>query len=166
MSMRTQTAPRVTVVDSTTAWSTSMRAKTATMPMTATVEVASDVIQLGSVTDPAGTTGLIAPASPASGDTVRVDTGTADVDVQWQMQNAMMEWMDLADETGKTLSLTDGQAGRMVRAKVTYMGDDENPDHVTWVEYSALANVAATVNCGEQRARANSGDSGDSCQPE
>ena len=106
------------------------------------VEVASDVIQLGSVTDPAGTTGLIAPASPASGDTVRVDTGTADVDVQWQMQNAMMEWMDLADETGKTLSLTDGQAGRMVRAKVTYMGDDENPDHVTWVEYSALANVA------------------------
>ena len=110
------------------------------------VETYSDVIQLGSVaTDPTGgdPTGLIAPAAPASGETVRVDTGTDTVEVQWQMQNAMEVWMDIADETGLELSLTDDQAGRMVRAKVTYMGDDDNTDHVTWVEYSAVANVAA-----------------------
>ena len=109
------------------------------------VETYSDVIQLGSVaTDPTpAATGLIAPAAPASGETVRVDTGTATVEVQWQMENAMMEWMDLAGETGKELSLTDAQAGMSVRAKVTYMGDDDNTDHVTWVEYSEEADVAA-----------------------
>ena len=109
------------------------------------VEEASDVIQLGSVaTDPtAAATGLIAPTAPASGETVRVDTGTDTVEVQWQVETMPEVWMDLAGETGKELSLTDDQAGMSVRAKVTYMGDDDNPDHVTWVEYSAEADVAA-----------------------
>ena len=109
------------------------------------VEAFSDVIQLGSVTtDPtSGATDLIAPTAPASGETVRVDTGTADVDVQWQVETMTDVWMDLDGETGKELSLTDDQAGMSVRAKVTYMGDDDNPDHVTWVEYSEEAAVAA-----------------------
>lgn len=93
------------------------------------VEVASDMIKLGDVTtDPtSGATGLIGPAAPASGETLRVDSGTDTVEVQWEMQNAMGVWMDLADETGLELSLADDHAGRMVRANVTYKGDEDGP---------------------------------------
>ena len=80
----------------------------------------------------------------SSGETIRVDTDTADVEVQWQVQQGGDgPWMPIAGQTGKSLTLTDDHAGDSVRAKVTYMGDDDNPSHVTWVEYSVEATVAA-----------------------
>ena len=111
----------------------------------------SDVIQLGSVaTDPADIT-LLGPTAPASGDTVRVNNLTATVTVQWQMgmdedESGTIdadEWMDLAGETGHSLTLTDDHAGNSVRALLTHKGDEDNPSHVTWVDYSAVAAVAA-----------------------
>ena len=118
------------------------------------VEVASDVIQLGSVeTDPTtGATPMVGATTTAvSGETIRVDTGTNDVEVQWQMGSDVDtsgtieedEWNDIDGETGLSLSLGDAQAGMSVRALVTYMGDEDNPDHVTWVEYSSVVTVAA-----------------------
>ena len=114
----------------------------------------SEVIQLGSVaTDPADIT-LIVPAAPttlASGDTVRVNNLTANVEVQWQAgmdtdtsgNIEADEWMDLAGETGLELTLTDDHAGHSVRALLTHKGDEDNPSYVTWVDYSAVAAVDA-----------------------
>ena len=111
----------------------------------------SDVIQLGDVsTDPDDIT-LQTPTAPASGDTVRVNNLTANVEVQWQVGEdedestaiEADEWMDLEGETGLTLTLTDDHAGKSVRAMLTHKGDRENPSHVTWVDYSAVATVAA-----------------------
>jgi len=112
----------------------------------------SDVIRLGDVsTDPADI-GLIAPTTPASGDTLRVNNLEATVDVQWQAgmdtdESGTIEadeWMDLAGETGMTLTLTDDHAGYSVRALLTHKGDEDNPSHVTWVDYTTpVATVAA-----------------------
>ena len=135
----------------------------------------SDVIQLGDVsTDPADI-GLLGPAAPASGDTVRVDKQTANVAVQWQagMDTDTSgtidadEWEDLDGETGLELTLTDDHAGKSVRALLTHMGDEDNPSHVTWVDYSAEDAVAAlptspnntpTRNQAEYEIRVNLGD--------
>lgn len=126
------------------------------------MEVASDVIQLGSNPAPGSTDDALvnppditlqvppSPAVPASGDTIRVNSGTANVEVQWQMGEDTDasgavdadEWMDLAGETGQTLTLTDDHAGNSVRALLTHKGDTENPSHVTWVDYSAITTVA------------------------
>ena len=51
--------------------------------------------------------------------------------------------MDLDGETGLELTLTDDHAGHSVRALLTHKGDEDNPDYVTWVDYSATATVAA-----------------------
>ena len=123
------------------------------------VEVASDVIQLGSVTTDPGDIGVIGPASPGAGDTIRVNSGTANVDVQWQMGEDTDtsgaidadEWMDLDGETGLELSLTSDHAGKSVRAMLTFKGDEDNPSHVTWVDYTTpvtavTAPPAATNN--------------------
>ena len=110
-----------------------------------------DPIQLGSVaTDPADIT-LITPTTIESGATLRVNNLTANVTVQWQIgvdedESGTVdpdEWSDLDDEVGKTLTLTDDHAGNSVRAKLTHMSDEDNPSHVTWIDYSAVAAVAA-----------------------
>ena len=111
----------------------------------------SDVVRLGDVsTDPADIT-LQGPATPASGDTLRVNRLEATVEVQWQagMDTDTSgtidadEWMDLAGETGLTLTLTDDHAGKSVRAMLTHKGDEDNASYVTWIDYSAVAAVAA-----------------------
>ena len=124
------------------------------------VEEPGDMIQLGSIAaDPTtGATGMVGGTTAASsGDAIRVDTGTNTVEVQWQMgtgdpgadnvlQEAEVEkWTDIAGETDeRSLTLTDAQAGNLVRAKVTYkeLNDDDDPSHVNWVEYSTVVTVA------------------------
>ena len=124
------------------------------------MEEFSPVIQLGNnptsdtddnLVDPADIT-LIAPTAPASGDTVRVNNLEANVEVQWQVGEDgpdtgatidANEWKDLDGETGLRLRLTDDHAGKSVRAKLTHKGDEDNPSHVTWVDYSAVAAVTA-----------------------
>ena len=121
-------------------------------------EVASNVIQLGNnpvsntndaLVEPADIA-LIVPSPVASGGTVRVNNLTATVEVQWQVGEDgpdantdidANEWTDLDGETGLTLRLTDDHAGKSVRAKLTHKGDEDNPSHVTWVDYSAVAAV-------------------------
>ena len=108
----------------------------------------SEVIRLGSVTSDPDDINLIGPSNPGSGDTLRVNNLTATVEVQWQVgedgkdENETIdahEWTDLAGQTGLTLKLTDDHAGKSVRAKLTYKGDEDNPSYVTWVDYSTPA---------------------------
>ena len=82
---------------------------------------------------------------------MRVNNLEANVEVQWQVGEDTDasgsvdadEWMDLDGQTGLTLTLTSDHAGKMVRARLTHKGDEDNPSHVTWVDYSASATVTA-----------------------
>ena len=95
--------------------------------------------------------GLLPAAGYASGVTVRVNNLDANVEVQWQVgededEDGTIqpdEWKDLDGETALSLTLTDDHAGNSVRARLTHKADEDNPNHVTWVDYSAVAAVTA-----------------------
>ena len=106
---------------------------------------------------------------------MRVNSGTVNVEVQWQMRTdtddddsgsiEADEWMDLAGETGLELTLTDDHAGHSVRAKLTHKGDEDNPSYVTWVDYTTpVADGCGPADGAEQHANPNSGDLRSSCQ--
>ena len=116
----------------------------------------SDKIQLGSLADPDGTateTNIISAANPAVGETIRVDTGGDDAEVQWQVRaNANMPWRDM-DATGLELEIGGAQGGMMLRAKVTYTADDDatttdvdEEGWPVWVEYTETVTVCRRHN--------------------
>ena len=117
------------------------------------MEAASDVIKLGDVTTDPDNISLITATPVASGGTARVNSGTVNVEVQWQVGEdtdasgtiEFDEWMDLEDETGLTLTLTDDHAGKSVRARLTHKSDEDNPSYVTWVDYTDPATGTAVA---------------------
>jgi len=115
-------------------------------------------IQLGQLADPtAGATtdiigGVPTDDEPSSGDTLRVNTGGEDAEVQWQVSNTMGGYDDIDGATDLTLTVTDAHAGRMLRAKVTYMTQDDDTDTTvdesefpTWVEYTEVLTVMGDI---------------------
>ena len=122
---------------------------------------ASDPIQLGDVTTdptPGEMTDIISGATPAVGETIRVNTGGEDAEVQWQVRDSgTRPWMDIEEADELTLEVTNDQAGKMLRAKVTYMTNDDDPDtdadestYPSWVEYTEVLTVSGDVD--QQRA--------------
>ena len=124
------------------------------------MQESSPVIQLGTnratgseddaLADP-DNIGLLPAEGYASGVTVRVNNLDANVEAQWQVGEDVDEsgtieadeWKDLDGETALSLTLTDDHAGNSVRARLTHKADEDNPSHVTWVDYSAVAPVTA-----------------------
>ena len=114
-----------------------------------------DVGQLGALADPTdgATTDIIGgvPSTdePDVGETLRINTDGNDADVQWQYRDsATKPWMDISGATSLTLRVTSDYAGKMLRAKVTYTGDDlpatrdVNEDGwPVWVEYTEVLTV-------------------------
>ena len=117
---------------------------------------ASDPIQLGDVTaDPtSGATDIISGATPAVGETIRVNTGGEDAEVQWQVRDSETRpWMDIEEADELTLEVSNAQAGKMLRAKVTYMTNDDDPDtdadestYPSWVEYTEVVTVSGDID--------------------
>ena len=121
--------------------------------------VTSHAIQLGDVETPDGDTEAtdIIGGSPSDradiGDTLRINTGGEDAEVQWQLSNTMGGYDDIDGATSLTLTVTNDQAGRMLRAKVTYMTNDDDPDtddadestYPSWVEYTELVPVSGEI---------------------
>ena len=114
-----------------------------------------DVGRLGTLADPtAGATTDIIGGVPDSdepdvGETLRIATDGNDADVQWQYrESATKPWMDIDGATSLTLRVTSDYTGKMLRAKVTYTGDDNsattdvNEDGwPVWVEYTEVLTV-------------------------
>ncbi len=124
----------------------------------------SGTIRLGDMTDPYpgdDDTDVLGPDSPTEGDTLRVkllDWREAIAEVQWQVSDGKGGYVDIAGETGHTLTLTRAIVGAhvgqvKVRAKVTYRGQSDDSStgvdeslFVTWLEYSEEVDlVAGTV---------------------
>ncbi len=121
----------------------------------------SGTIRLGDMTDPYpgdDDTDVLGPASPTEGDTLRVkllDWREAIAEVQWQVSDGKGGYVDIAGETGHTLTLTRAIVGAhvgqvKVRAKVTYRGQSDDSStgvdeslFVTWLEYSAEIDLVA-----------------------
>ena len=117
------------------------------------VEVESEVVdQLGNVTastgngDPTeGNNATLGNATAVDG-TIRADTEGNPADVQWQMwvdanRNGTVqdnEWVDIAGETGVSLTITNEYVGSQLRAKVTYKHEDNSAteaDESTWIRW-------------------------------
>ncbi len=119
----------------------------------------SEVIQLGDVADPIGgaTTNILggdAGTDVNTGVTVRIDNQGNDVEVQWQMLSSRpgSTWTDIEGATGVELDVTSAHAGNDLRAKVTYMTQDDDPDTTvdesefpTWVEYTEVLGVSGAT---------------------
>ncbi len=123
----------------------------------------SGTIRLGDMTDPYpgdDDTDVLGPASPTEGDILRVkllDWREAIAEVQWQVSDGRGGYVDIAGETGHTLTLTKAIVGAhvgqvKVRAKVTYRGQSDDSStgvdeslFVTWLEYSAEIDLIAST---------------------
>ncbi len=121
----------------------------------------SGTIRLGDMTDPYpgdDDTDVLGPDSPTEGDTLRVkllDWREAIAEVQWQVSDGRGGYVDIAGETGHTLTLTRAIVGAhvgqvKVRAKVTYRGQSDDSStgvdeslFVTWLEYSEEVDLVA-----------------------
>ena len=110
---------------------------------------------MGDVDDPDGNrtdTDIISGATPAVGETIRINTGGDDAEVQWQVSNTMGGYDDIDGATDLELTVTNDHAGKMLRAKVTYTADD-NPATTDvdeegwpiWVEYTEVLTVSGDV---------------------
>ena len=132
----------------------------------------SEVIQLGDVARPTGltdagggTTNIISAATPAAGETIRIDNEGNDVEVQWQMLSSRpgSMWTDIDGATDLELDVTSAHAGNMLRAKVTYTADDDatttdvdEEGWVEWVEYTEVLTVSgATTDTDPAQVQAN-----------
>ena len=128
----------------------------------------SEVIQLGTVTDPddnATVTNILSAATPSAGETIRIDNQGNDVEVQWQMLSSRpgSQWTDIEGATGVELDVADAHAGNMLRAKVTYTADDDatttdvdEEGWPVWVEYTQILTVSgATGNTNPAATQAN-----------
>ena len=116
----------------------------------------SSSIQLGDLDDPNTntTTGIISGEMPAVGETIRVNTLGETADVQWQERvNADgTPWMDIEGADELTLKVTGDQAGKVLRAKVTYKTQEDDTEteadestYPTWVEYTVELIVSGDV---------------------
>ena len=117
-----------------------------------------DVGRLGDLTGGDPTTGAVtdiiggAPDTddPDVGETLRIATEGNDADVQWQIRdNATSAWTDISGATSLRLRVTSDHTGKMLRAKVTYTGDDDtattdvNEDGwPVWIEYTEVLTVS------------------------
>ena len=113
------------------------------------VEETSEVVQLGTLSDPDGMTDIISADNPAVGETIRVNTNGADANVQWQVRdNDTMPWTDIDGADDFELEVTSARSAKMLRAKVTYTAED-NPATTDvdeggwpiWVEYTEVVTV-------------------------
>ena len=90
---------------------------------------------------------------PGVGDTLRINTGGETAEVQWQVRDsATRPWVDVEEGDELTLKVTNDHAGKMLRAKVTYMtqeDDDETTvdesEFPTWVEYTEVLTVSGDI---------------------
>ena len=139
------------------------------------VEVESEVVdQLGNVTvstgngDPTAGNATLGNATAVDG-TIRADTEGNPADVQWQMwvdanRNGTVqdnEWVDIAGETGVSLTITNEYVGSQLRAKVTYKHEDNSAteaDESTWIRWvettAPLAGPADPANVLPTRTQA------------
>ena len=116
-----------------------------------------DVGRLGDLTGGDPTTGAVTDIiggasddSPDVGETLRIATEGNDADVQWQIRdNATSAWTDISGATSLRLRVTSDHTGKMLRAKVTYTGDDDtatadvNEDGwPIWIEYTEVLTVS------------------------
>ena len=115
----------------------------------------SPAIQLGDVTeDPTEElTPIIGGETPAVGEVIRVNTGGDDAEVQWQVSNTMGGYDDIEGATSLTLTVTSDQAGKMLRAKVTYTAEDDatttdvdEEGWPIWVEYTEVRTVSGDID--------------------
>ena len=120
-------------------------------------EETSSSIQLGDLEDPSEegtTTGIISGEMPAVGETIRVNTLGETADVQWQarVNEVGTPWMPIEGADEFTLKVTGDQAGKLLRAKVTYRTQEDDTDteadestYPTWVEYTEELTVSGDV---------------------
>ena len=118
-----------------------------------------DIGQLGNLADDdpfsgsGATTDIIGGSdtdNPDVGETLRINTGGNDADVQWQYRDsATMPWKDISGATSLTLRVTSDLTGKMLRAKVTYKTDDntatpnvDESEWADWIEYTEVLTVA------------------------
>ena len=127
----------------------------------------SEVLQLGDVADPitGTTTDIISAATPAAGETIRINSQGNDAEIQWQMLSSRpgSQWMDIEGATGLELDVTSAHAGNMLRAKITFTADDnpattetDEEGWVVWVEYTEVLTVSgATTDTDPSNTQAN-----------
>ena len=118
-----------------------------------------DVGRLGELDDPdtlVTVTNIIGgtpTVGPDVGETLRIDTDGHDAEVQWEYRDPMATapvWKPISGATSLELRVTSAHTGKMLRAKVTYTGDDipattgVNEDGwPVWVEYTEVLTVSA-----------------------
>ena len=121
-----------------------------------------DIGQLGNLADDdpfsgSGATTDIIGGSPTTdnpdvGETLRINTGGNDSDVQWQYRDPTATapmWKDISGATSLTLRVTSDLTGKELRAKVTYKTDDntatpnvDESEWADWIEYTEVLTVA------------------------
>ena len=102
---------------------------------------------------------------PGVGDTLRINTGGETAEVQWQVSNTRGGYDDIEGGDELTLKVTNDHAGKMLRAKVTYMtqeDDDETTvdesEFPTWVEYTEVLTVSGDIENNNPEATQDSYD--------